>query len=347
MKLIIWALLFIAAQATPLNRTDENVFEDNIKEPNWRLIPDSDYKLHLVDINDVDTDIKPSFVAINDIVFRLFTILNPVTPQVIPIYNDAQLASSNFNSAHQVRIHIHGWTQGGPDTANAYRDAYLARGNFNVIAVDWGVGAQNPNYIVSRNHVAAVGGAVARFIDWLNLSAGVPFSAVTVLGHSLGAHAAGHTGKAVTRGILPVIVALDPAGPLFTLANPATRVHWTDAAYVTNLISDTRFLGFEHPVGHANFYFNWGSDQPGCEGEIGGVCSHAMPQWFMVESINPANIFGAIRCTGLEDIRNRNCAISGPSSRMGGEPVHNNGSPPGTVYFLATNPTSPFNQGPR
>lgn len=167
------------------------------------------------------------------------------------------------------------------------------------------------------------------------------------MGHSLGAHAAGHTGKAVTLGVLPVIVALDPAGPLFSLDDPLNRVHHTDAAYVTCLISDTRFLGFEHPVGHANFYFNWGSDQPGCEGEIGGVCSHAIVAAFMVESINPVHIFGAIRCSGLNDIRTRNCVISGPSSRMGGEPVHHANSPAGTVYFLETNPTSPFSQGPR
>lgn len=163
-----------------MNRSDENVVEVNFKEPDWRLIPDADYKLHLVDINDVDMDIEPSFVGINDIVFRLFTLNNPIEPQVIPIYNDAELQRSNFNPAHPVRMHIHGWTFGGPDTANIYRDAYLARGNFNVFAVDWGVGAQNPNYIISRNHVGEVGRTTARFIDWLNSSAGVPFSAITV-----------------------------------------------------------------------------------------------------------------------------------------------------------------------
>lgn len=113
-------------------------------------------------------------------IFRLFTLSNPETPQVITIYNEASLHNSNFNPAQPVRMHIHGWTQGGPNTANIYRDAYLAQGSFNVIAVDWGVGAQNPNYIVSRNHVGEVGRTVARFIDWLNSAAGVPFSAVTV-----------------------------------------------------------------------------------------------------------------------------------------------------------------------
>lgn len=76
-----------------------------------------------------------------------------------------------------------------------------------------------------------------------------------VLGHSLGAHAAGHTGKAVTNGRLPVIVAIDPAGPLFALANPHDRVDFTDADHVEVLATDTLFLGFEQPIGHGNFSF--------------------------------------------------------------------------------------------
>lgn len=97
----------------------------------------------------------------------------------------------------------------------------------------------------------------------------------------------------------------------------------------------------------ATFYPNWGSRQPGCEGEVGGACSHIIAAAFMVESINPARNFGAIRCQNFDAIRNRNCVASGPSRNMGGEPVLDGTSPPGAVYFLETNPTSPFSQGPR
>lgn len=199
MKLIICALLIATGKfnrkaksinllvklmslvgAKPLNISDENVIEPIVKEADWRLIPDSDYKLHLIDINAVDLGIEPAFVGVNDIIFRLFTLSN-LTPQIIQIFNDDQLRSTNFNFGHQTRFHIHGWLQAGPNTADIYRDAYLARGNFNVIAVDWGVGAQDPNYIAARNRVAEVGRTVAQFIDWLN-ELGHPFSAVTVIG---------------------------------------------------------------------------------------------------------------------------------------------------------------------
>lgn len=66
----------------------------------------------------------------------------------------------------------------------------------------------------------------------------------------MGAHAAGHTGKEVTRGRLPVIVAIDPAGPLFSVANPHDRVDFTDATHVEVLATDIVFLGFEQPIGH-------------------------------------------------------------------------------------------------
>lgn len=152
-----------------------------VKVANWKLIPDADYKLHLIDINAVDNEIVPRFVGFDDIVFRLFTRSNPTTPQLIRILNDAELQSSFFNFVHQTRFHIHGWGQGGENTANIFRDAYLAKGNFNVIVVDWGAGAQTPNYILARNRVGEVGRVVAQFIDWLHLR-GLHFADVTVIG---------------------------------------------------------------------------------------------------------------------------------------------------------------------
>lgn len=51
------------------------------------------------------------------------------------------------------------------------------------------MGAVTPNIAVARGHINAVGQVVAQFVDWLNVH-GLPFSHVSVIGHSLGAHAA-------------------------------------------------------------------------------------------------------------------------------------------------------------
>lgn len=75
--------------------------------------------------------------------------------------------------------------------------------------------------------------------------------------HDNRAQVAGAAGKK-TRGLVHAVVALDPAGPLFSLDDPSNRVHHTDAEYVESIITDGGRLGFEHPIGHANFYVNWG-----------------------------------------------------------------------------------------
>lgn len=78
----------------------------------------------------------------------------------------------------------------------------------------------------------------------------------------LGAHIAGAAGKRTNQQV-QAVVALDPAGPLFSVDDPANRVHSTDAQYVESIVTDGGRLGFEHPVADANFYPNWGTSQPG------------------------------------------------------------------------------------
>ena len=86
-------------------------------------------------------------------------------------------------------------------------EAYLSVGEFNCFSVDWEIGAGTINYITARNRVGEVGAHVGKFlknliilnhislfefsselIDFLNLETNVPFSQVTVIGHSLGGH---------------------------------------------------------------------------------------------------------------------------------------------------------------
>lgn len=46
-------------------------------------------------------------------------------------------------------------------------------------------------------------------------------------------------------------------------------------------------------------------------------------------------------------MRQRQCAVNAERRQMGGEPVMDAPSEPGSVYFLTTNPQAPFAQGPR
>jgi pimeloyl-ACP methyl ester carboxylesterase len=92
------------------------------------------------------------------------------------------------------------------------RNSLLDRADHNVVVVDWGAGAQNPNYVTSRNHVRAVGAAVARMVNALRSAALTAPGRVILIGHSLGGHVAGHAGKLITGPQVAAIFATDPAG---------------------------------------------------------------------------------------------------------------------------------------
>ena len=73
----------------------------------------------------------------------------------------------------------------------------------NVVVIDWGVGA-SADYIKAVSYVPLVGAKVGELIDWMN-TLGVPFSNFHVLGHSLGGHIAGISGRSATRGVVEYI----------------------------------------------------------------------------------------------------------------------------------------------
>lgn len=61
--------------------------------------------------------------------------------------------------------------------------------NINLIEVNWLRGAYNPSYFPSARRVPSVGEAIAKFIG-LNQEK-FNLELLTIVGHSLGAHAAG------------------------------------------------------------------------------------------------------------------------------------------------------------
>ena len=69
-----------------------------------------------------------------------------------------------------------------------------------MITVDWTEGANEPNYKKSMQNVRVVGREVARTIRHLHSLAGLVPASAHLIGHSLGAHAAGYAGKHL-RGI--------------------------------------------------------------------------------------------------------------------------------------------------
>lgn len=113
---------------------------------------------------------------------------------------------------------------------------------------------------------------MAELIDFLVEHRGLQLPRLLVVGHSLGAHIVGVAAQRVRTGKLPVIVGLDPAYPLFSRKNASARLSADDAEYVQVIHTNGGHLSIPYPVGDADFYPNWGRDQPGCGGTKTGAC---------------------------------------------------------------------------
>ncbi|XP_058467034.1 pancreatic triacylglycerol lipase-like [Malaya genurostris] len=310
----------------------------------WELIPDGNGFLRLVNIAAYsvpeDDSMQPLFDPHADIIYRLFTRSNPTEEQVLTDAESVQ--SSNFNPNHPTRFTIHGWSNDGSHFMNQdIRDEFLRVGDFNIITVDWGVGAKT-NYITARSNVGPAGEGVSGFIDRLIEATGIPHDNIYIIGFSLGAHVAGNAGKG-QQGKINTVIALDPAGPLFS-AGQDSAVSPTDGQYVETIMTNAGVNGINTALGQANFYPNWGRSQPGCGTDIGGSCAHNRAPMFYAESISSSTAFTSVRCASHDELLEGQCTPSGDGANMGGQPS-NFGRGVNGVFHLSTNEEAPFALG--
>lgn len=100
--------------------------------------------------------------------------------------------------------------------------------------------------------------------------AGLAIDTFHFVGHSLGSHVAGYTGrnvKSISNGkyVLPRISGLDPAGPLWYGITFAAPINPNDALFVDIIHTDLARLGAPVATGTVDFYPNGGfRNQPGC-----------------------------------------------------------------------------------
>jgi pancreatic triacylglycerol lipase len=147
--------------------------------------------------------------------------------------------------------------------------AFLSAEDSNVVGVDWSGPGGGPLYNVCRNNAKPTGDYLALLYAYL-VSEGTMYNLLHCVGHSLGAHVCGYSGKAV-NGTLGRASGLDPALPLFDYDIPEERLADTDALYVDVIHTCGGYLGFERAIGHADYFPNNGSrTQPGCGLDVSG-----------------------------------------------------------------------------
>lgn len=201
------------------------------------------------------------FVAWRDVEFHLYTRSNPTSAQNLILHDSASIKNSNFKNTRQTRYIIHGFQNNGKDDVNIkIRDAYLQKADVNVIVIDWGKGASTINYNEAKARINDVASIVAEFIEIMAREFGQSLSAITLVGHSLGAHTCGLTAKKLkSLGTVPRIVGLDPAMPGFSIGDPSVRLAASDATFVFIIHTNCRMLGFDYPLGHVDYYPNYGT----------------------------------------------------------------------------------------
>ncbi|XP_043258056.1 pancreatic triacylglycerol lipase-like [Colletes gigas] len=298
---------------------------------------------NVVPIKNKDLDIaEPKAVPLEQVakgvIFYLYTRSTVNNPDVLVVNDVERLKKSQFSISRPTKFIIHGWLgsrQSRP--LIGLRDALLQNGDFNVILVDWGLMARSP-YRIASTCVVGVAKQVTSMIDFLETQ-GMDVSPLMLIGHSLGAHVVGLAARhAKTKP--KFVIGLDPALPYFSIANTENRIARGDGHYVLILHTNSGVLGFDLPLGDADFYFNGGTVQRGCEVDPTSACSHFRATLFYAEALNSANGFWGTKCDNYNNYRAGRCTE--PKVLMGG--IEPDTSITG-VYYLDTTAVSPYALG--
>ncbi|XP_037958821.1 phospholipase A1-like [Teleopsis dalmanni] len=283
--------------------------------------------------------------------FDLYTRLNPYVKQRLSSVDHGILMKSHFNASWPIRISIHGWNGQATTCSNAaIKDSYLAKGDFNVVLVDWSEYALNINYVRVINEIYEISQKIMKFTKFLHDTSNVKYSDMYLIGHSLGAHVAGVAGKLLKPHKYGVIYALDTSGPIHKKLNTAWRLTPSDAIYVESIQTDLMVMGFPSAsLAHASFYPNWGLRQTHCPNatamEPQFTCDHFGSLYYFAESVQNNRAFGAIRCNNFQSIMEHKCGVEYKEYNskifMGGEPA----VPKSGIFYLSTRKNKPFGYG--
>ncbi|KAK9701823.1 Lipase [Popillia japonica] len=278
-----------------------------------------------------------------DVKIYLYTPNNLNTPSVLASDGSVSLSSTNFDGSLPIFFLTHGWNNNYQSAMNVnVKAAIQAVTNANIFIVDWS-SITYRFYTASYLNVRPVGQIVGDYIYSIMTTYGLPASQFRLIGHSLGAHVSGCIGaqvRARSQLLVSSIVALDPANLLFEIDNIDNRVDPSDASFVQVIHTNARLLGFGSAIGHADYYPNGGSNQPGCELDLLGTCAHSRAYYYYSESIISSG-FTSYNCDSLPSYNNGSCSDN-LRSMMGQLYVDTSAS--GT-YYLNTNSESPYSQG--
>ncbi|XP_076643144.1 phospholipase A1 [Halictus rubicundus] len=259
---------------------------------------------------------KPNGTDALDVKFLLTSRDQPRRVQVI-IGKQFGLEWTDFRVDRPTIIIVHGFLSHGQESwISDLEKSFLQWGDVNVVVVDWSSGGNTWNYYKAAVNTRIVGYQIARFLEHIEnaTDAGsIPQSnnwgPLHLVGHSLGAHICGFAAKELkkrrSKWTVQRITGLDPAQPCFKNADPAVKLHKSDAPFVDIIHTNGKLLsriglGLPDPIGHTDFYPNGGKSQPGCtkidtsyyrylplpvRAISNSICSHGRSYIYLIESL--------------------------------------------------------------
>ncbi|KDR14960.1 inactive pancreatic lipase-related protein 1 [Zootermopsis nevadensis] len=279
--------------------------------------------------------------------FYLYTRDTQEDPELLNSLSSSSLYGSRFDASHPTKIIIHGFGGGrhlSPSTD--LRDAYFTHGEYNIIIVDYSTLVKEP--CLSQINWAPRFGAkcIAQLVDYLGSHPrGVRPDALHLIGYSVGAHIAGLVANYLTAGKLGRITGLDPTILFYMGTNRSHDLDPTDAHFIDVIHTGAGILGQWGPNGHADFYVNGGTSQPGCaQNSIFRTlsCDHTKVTPYFIESINSKAGFWAVPCPNQFLYYLGFCNPPDDQYVLMGEHVSHKAR---GIYYLSTNAKKPYAKG--
>ncbi|XP_060837208.1 pancreatic lipase-related protein 2-like [Rhopalosiphum padi] len=257
----------------------------------------------------------------NHVFYWLYTREQP-NGQLINKSDPSMIKSTNFNVKNPIKILVHGWLGSFYEKecfcAHIVK-AYLQAESYNVICVDWMQLSFYLKYASAKIDVKYIGYDIAKVLKILTNNMKVGSENIHLIGHGLGAHIVGYTGKKL-NGQIPRITGLDPAMPLYKNTDPKYRINKNDAAFVDIIHTNGNSFGLFKLLGHIDFYPNGGKVQWNCtilDRITGGACSHAKAFDYFAHSISNREEYEAFRCTSWNAYKAGDCGEFVNSTYMG------------------------------
>ncbi|XP_061383177.1 pancreatic lipase-related protein 2-like [Danaus plexippus] len=280
--------------------------------------------------------------------YYLYTRTTQEKGELLNTLDNESLTRSRFNTKHPTKVVVHGFGGGrnlSPSTD--MRNAYFARGNYNIIIVDYGSLVKEPclSQIEWAPRFAAT--CITQLVEYLQYhpKKAVPPEKIHTIGYSVGAHILGLVANHLSEGKLGRITGLDPTIFFYMGNNRSRDLDYTDAHFVDILHTGAGILGQWGPNGHADFYVNGGSSQPGCAHDTifqTLSCDHTKVTPYFIESITSPVGFWAGPCPNLFSYLIGWCEPKDTQYVLMGEHVTHKAR---GVYYVTTNANPPYARG--